>query len=188
MIVAFDPGRNLGVCRAPSRDKKAVVHDVSLYTRKLRDTTDLGAYLRSADDHIREAIRGTSEVVIEEPNTQGQNHSGIVKNVALAAHIAYWATLDGVPWRFINLRHAKVILTDNGAAKKEQMMPAAEFLLGLPRGRLTEHEADAFGIWMVASFGVPESSSARKARHAKERREAKEAAKASAKASEGVLF
>ncbi len=170
MIAAFDPGRNLGVLRAPLRDKAAIIHGKTLYTARLRDTTDIGAFLKSADDPIREALHGVEKAVVEAPNTQGQNHSGIFKNCALAAHIFYWCSHMGVKAEFINLKHAKVILCDNGNAKKEHMIPAAEFQLGLSAGQLTEHEADAFGIWLVESFGIPESPSERQAKAATARR------------------
>jgi Holliday junction resolvasome RuvABC endonuclease subunit len=177
-VAVLDPGRNLGVLRAPLRERAAIIHGRTLYTAKLRDTTDLGAFLRSGDDHIREAIRGVDEVWVEEANTQGQNHTGIVKNVALVGHIAYWCVLDDKPLKFFNLRNAKVALTDSGNAKKPEMIAAAEFQLGVKPGHLSEHEADVFAGWLVASFGVPVSASQRAAKAAKERRLAREAAKA----------
>jgi Holliday junction resolvasome RuvABC endonuclease subunit len=176
-IAAFDPGRNLGILRAPAREKAAIVHDHTLYTRKLRDTTDLGAFLRSADAHIHEALIGATECAIERPNTQGQNHSGIVKNVALAGHIAYLATCKGVAVEWVNVSAVKLILTDSGNAKKEQVIPAAELWLGLPGGTLTEHEADALGVWLVRCYGVPEGRAAREKAASARRRAEKEAAK-----------
>lgn len=186
-IALFDPGRNLGILQAPLREKGAIVHNVTLRTEKLRDTTKLGPFLYSADDHIREALRGMKVAAIEAPNTQGSNHTGIVKNVALAGHIAWHATSMGIEVQWWNLRHAKMALTDNGNAKKEEMIAAAEMYLGLAAGTLSEHEADVFGGWLVLSYGVPMNHGDRHKLQVQRRKDEKAAA-AAAKLTEGLKF
>lgn len=182
MVAVFlDPGRNLGVLRAPLREKMAIVHGVNLTTVKLRDVTDLGAWLCSADAHLAEWIMpGVSEVWCEAPNTDGQNHWAVRKNCALMGHIAHYAARCGIPFRTWNVMDAKVALCDRGNAKKVDMMTAAEFQLGLSAGTLSEHEADTFAGWLIASWGVQLSPTKRAAQAAAKRREAKAALKAAA--------
>lgn len=178
IIAAIDPGTNLGVCKAPKCDRSAIRPDVTLKTVKLRDTTDIGAWLRSSDDHIREVLRGADLLAIEKPNTQGQNHTGLFKNIALYAHCCYWACHHGVRVQPINASHVKTILTDRGNAVKDEMVAAAEFQLGLKPGEIDHNAADAFAVWLVASFGIPKSASQRAQEAATARRIAREQARA----------
>lgn len=179
VAVFFDLGRNLGVLRAPLKEKAAIIHGVSLTTIKLRDTTDLGAFLRSADEPIREWIRGADEVHVEAPNTIGQNHWAIRKNCALLGHVFYWACHHGIPCKPWNVTEAKLALADRGNAKKEEMMAAAEFQLGLRAGTLTEHEADAYAGWLLVSYGAPPNAAQRQKAAVAKRKAAREAAKTS---------
>lgn len=188
IIVGVDPGTNLGVCRAPKGDRRAIVAGVSLKTVRLKDTTDLGAWLRSADEPIRELLRGADLLAIEKPNTQGQHHSGLFKNIALYGHCLYWATHHGVRVQPINVSHSKTILTDRGNAVKDEMVAAAEFQLGLRPGELDHNAADAFAAWLVASYGIPKSASVRAAEAATKRRLEREAAKAAKLAAQDPLF
>jgi Holliday junction resolvasome RuvABC endonuclease subunit len=182
MLVCFDPGRNLGVLKAPAQDRKAIVHGVNWTTLKLKDTTDPGAYLRSADELIREWLRGATRVAVERPNTERQHYAAIRKNMMLLGHIAYWAHCElGIVAEEINVSHVKSALTDNGNAKKELVIDRAEYLMGMPAGSLTEHEADALGVWMVASFGPPMKAAERARAFTARKRAAKEAAKAAAR-------
>lgn len=181
MILAIDPGRHMGVCRVPARERQAIVHGENLYTIKLKDTTDLGLYLRSAQDPLRELLAGCTDVYVERPNTERQHYTAIRKNMALLSFTAYWATFYGVAFHEVNVAHVKGILTDSGNAKKEFVMERAEYLLGLPAGALTEHEADAFGVWMVASYGPPQKAADRQKAFTARKRAEKEAAKAAAR-------
>lgn len=171
--VFFDPGRNLGVLRVPLREKSVIAHGINLTTLKLRDTTDIGAWLRSSDEPIREWIRGASEVWAEKPNSRSSNHAAVAKNFALYGHLAYWCTFEGIPFRGWNVTEAKLAMTDSGNAKKERVIPAAEFYLGLPAGTLTEHEADVVAGFVVVSYGAPPNAGERAKAAVAKRRAAK---------------
>jgi Holliday junction resolvasome RuvABC endonuclease subunit len=174
MLIAFDPGRHLGVAKAPLGESHRLVFE----TVKLKDTTEIGPFLRSADQHLQALLREATAVCIEKPNTQNQHHTGIFKNVALYGHVAYWCDMMGVPFNPVNAMHVKTALTGLGTAKKEQMIAGAD-ALGF-RG-LDEHQADALGAWWTISFGVTESKTDYEKRMAGERRAAREAARAAKK-------
>jgi Holliday junction resolvasome RuvABC endonuclease subunit len=164
------------VCRAPAGRKDLI----QVHTRKLADTTDLGAYLRSADQHIRDEFEGASAIAVEQPNTAGQHYSGIRKNIALIGHIHYWASIYGLQVTEINVSAVKIAMTGHGHAKKEQVILGAYKFLGTDPTThpLDEHMADAIGVWHVFSYGVQESTRQREDRERKERTAAKRAAKA----------
>lgn len=165
------------MCRAPAGRKDLI----EVRTRLLRDTTDLGAYLRSADQHIRDEFEGASAIAVEQPNTAGQHYNGIRKNIALIGHIHYWASIYGLNVTEVNVSHVKIAMTGNGHAKKEQVIAGAYRFLETSALKIDidEHMADAVGVWHVFSYGVQESVNQRKTREAKERAAAKRAAKAS---------
>jgi Holliday junction resolvasome RuvABC endonuclease subunit len=178
VIVGMDPGRHLGICKVAKGAKHLIVPEVTLVTKKLRDTTDLGAFLHSADDPIREALAGADLLAIERPNTAGQHHAGVFKNVALYGHALYWAAHHGVEVLPVNVSAAKLALTDRGNAKKPEMISAAEFQLGLTASSLDEHCADAYAVWLFACYGAPPSAGARAKVAVEKRRIEREAAKA----------
>lgn len=171
MLIAFDPGMHLGWACAPLGES----HLLRFGTIKLRDTTDLGAYLRSADSELQAILRGKTAIAIEKPNTHAQHHTGIFKNVSLYGHVAYWANMLGIPMNPVNTMHVKTSITGSGNANKEMMIAGAR-ALGFDVA--DEHQADALGAWWTISYGVPESKTDYNKRMAAERRAAKEAAKA----------
>ena len=175
MLLTIDPSTGLGWTIGPfSPDTPN--DQVSFGTVKLSTSTDVGAYLQSADEALQDLMsRGITAWAIEVMNTQRSYHHAIVKGVAIYSHCLYTARLLQLPPPTVfSPTEIKTTMTGNGLAKKPEIIAAAQ-LLGFDVK--TDHEADAIGIRRAYIFGVPEGKTERLKREAKERREAKEAAK-----------
>lgn len=148
MLLAIDIGRNMGWVLG------AAVGPLRGGTIQLEDTTHLGRYLASMVDPLRPLIRECTAIAVEQPPTQGMSFTGIRKNMASLGMIHYLAqTYGGKPVEEISVTTGKLALAGHGRADKDQMVFAA-----IERGLThpTEHEADAYGIWLVHQFGAPE--------------------------------
>lgn len=176
MLLTVDPGSNLGWTLGPvSAD--APPAQVAHGTFKLRDTTDLGAFLVSADEPLRDLFgRGVTAWAIEIPNTRYiKSAAAAAKLMGIYSHCLYWASLCALekPTGFAP-NEIKLALTGNGGADKDMMIAAARALGHMV---LTDHEADAIAIRRAYLFGVPETKTEREKRAAAERRAARAAKK-----------
>lgn len=180
MLLTIDPGKFIGWTIGPvSAD--ATADQVAFGSFKLAETTDLGAYLASADEHLQDLFgRGVTRWAIEVPNTmKGSSHAAIVKGVGLYAHALYWARILQLPPPAVfSPSEIKLALTGNGAAKKGKDNPEMETAAqALGFDVQNDHEADAVALRRAYTHGVPDSKSEREKKAAAARRAAKEAAK-----------
>ena len=179
MLVTIDLGENMGWTVGPiSAD--APTSDVRCGTFKLRATTRLGLFLRSAEEPFRELFStpGIVGVGVEKPDTMGNSYFGIRKNMALLGQMYVWLEHHGLSQDIvqeISVTSGKLRLSGSGRAKKPEMMAAAT-----AKGYAieTEHEADACGIREVYIYGKAETKAQREKREAAERRAARKAEKA----------
>lgn len=148
MLLAIDLGRNMGWVLG------GIVGPLRSGTILLEDTTDLGRYIASMVDPLRPLIRECTSIAVEQPPTEGMSFTGIRKNMASLGFVHYLAHIyGGKPVTEISVTTGKLMLAGHGRADKDQMVFAAiERGLSMP----TEHEADAYGIWLVQQFGKPE--------------------------------
>lgn len=180
MLLSVDPGKFIGWTLGPlSADTPA--SDIAFGSFKLAETTDLGAYLASADEHLQDLFsRGVTRWAIEVPNTmKGSSHAAIVKGVGLYAHVLYFARLMQVPPPTIfSPTEIKLALTGNGAAKKGKDTPEMENAArALGFAVQNDHEADAVAIRRAFTHGIPDSKSERAKKEAAARKAARLAAK-----------
>ena len=148
MLLAIDLGRNMGWVLG------ARVGPLRGGTIQLEDTTDLGRFVASMVDPLRPLIRECTAIAVEKPDTAGLSYYGIRKNMAGLGMLHYLAHIyGGKPVEEISVTTGKLTLAGHGRADKDQMIFAA-----IERGlsNPTEHEADAFGIWLVHQFGAAE--------------------------------
>lgn len=151
MILGLDLGQNLGWVLGnrvgPLR------HGV--FT--LKNTTDLGAWLRSSDEFFQYIFQeGVTGVAVEQP-FMGSSYQAARKLLALLGHAYYWASFYGIPtscFQEVAISTGKRTLSGYGKADKDQMIAAAA-ARGYP-DLDTEHEADALGVWWVYQFGAME--------------------------------
>ncbi len=181
MLLTIDPSTNLGWSLGPA-SADALASEVAFGTIKLSATSDLGAFLQSADDPLAELFgqKGATRWAIEIPNTQRSYHSAILKGCALFGHCLYMARVYQMPPPSVfSPTELKLALTGNGAAKKGEKHPEMERAARL-LGHMVQndHEADAIALRRAYLFGVPETKTEREKREAGERRAARDATKA----------
>lgn len=147
MLLALDLGTKIGWVKGNPVGPMA--HGVI----SLIDTPDLGLWLASSDDGLREAMRGATAIAMEQP-FMGDNWLPLRKLTALLGHVHYFAHNYGIKIDQksceIPVSTGKLTLSGHGNAEKKQMIAAALARTGLVLG---EHEADALGIWWVWQFG-----------------------------------
>lgn len=151
-VLAIDIGRNMGWVMGNS------VGPLQHGTIVLENTTNLGRYQASVMEALRPLIRQASAIAIEKPIVGGKasGYHAIRKNFAALGMIHYLAHLygTGASVEEISVTTGKLTLAGSGRADKDQMIFAA-IERGLPAG-ITQHEADAFGIWWVYIYGARE--------------------------------
>lgn len=147
ICLAFDIGTHIGwVKGGPVGPLEHGVFDCL-------DTTDVGRWLKSADDCFRQVIPGATDVAFEMPYFDGQKGiAGVMKLASMSGHIAYWKAwlAPSAHMHPIMIQSAKATLAGDKWANKERMIAAAAER-GYPD--LNEHEADALGVWWCVVFG-----------------------------------
>lgn len=149
MILALDLGVHLGWYLAdptgPAR----------FGTIELKNTTNLGQYIRSINPPLQELLQQCRVVAVEKPNTGGNSaYFAIRKNMAALGKICELCDFMGLgqPTE-ISVMTGKLTLAGTGRADKDMMIAAAKQQFGHD---MNEHEADALGIWKVFVFGAAE--------------------------------
>lgn len=180
MLGTLDTGGTIGWTRGPvSAD--ATSDEVAFGSHKLAETTDLGAYLASADQFFQDFFSsGITRWAIEQPNTRhAKSAAAAAKMMGLYAHALYFARLMQMPPPAIfTPSEVKLGLTGNGAAKKGKDNPEMENAArALGFDVQNDHEADAVAIRRCYTHGVPETKTERAKAEAAKRKAAKIAAK-----------
>lgn len=180
MLLTVDTGSTIGWTRGPA-SADATPGEIEFGSRKLAETTDLGAYLASADEVFQELFAGVTRWAIEQPNTRhAKSGAAAAKMMGLYAHALYWARVLQLPPPVVySPNEVKLALTGNGNAKKGKETPEMETAArALGFAVKNDHEADAIGIRRAYTHGVPETKAEKAKRETAERRAAKEAKKA----------
>jgi hypothetical protein len=123
--------------------------------------THLGKRVASADAFWRKMLPRCDGVAVEKPNTAGNSaYFAIRSNMALLGALHYWSTFypNVRVIEEISVMSGKLALSGNGHASKEEMIAAAA---ALGYEGMTEHEADALGIWWIYQFGPAETKAQR---------------------------
>ncbi len=162
MILGLDLGQNIGWVLGnrvgPLR------HGVF----ELKNTTDLGVWLRSSDEFFQAIFQEqVTGVAVEQPFL-GESYYPARKLLALLGMAHYWGSFYGVSsmcFMEVAISTGKRTLSGYGKADKDQMIAAAA-ARGYP-SITTEHEADALGVWWVYQFGAMEPAAKRKTRSSK---------------------
>jgi len=133
---------------------------------ELKNTTDLGAWLRSSDPLFQALLPQCTAIAVEQP-FMGKSYFPARKLIALLGHVYYhWNCIgrsaSGI--EEIPVSTGKLTLSGHGGADKDRMIAAAAER-GYPD--LSEHEADALGIWWCYVFGRRESIAKARARTSK---------------------
>lgn len=180
MLLTLDSGGTIGWTLGP-RSADAAPADIAFGSFKLKETTDLGAYLASSDEFFQDFFgRGVTRWAIEIPNTRAaKSAAAAAKMMGLYAHALYWGALMQLPPPTVFApNEIKLALTGNGNAKKGADTPEMENAArALGFDVQNDHEADAVAIRRAYTHGVPETKAERDKRAVAERRAAKEAAK-----------
>lgn len=151
MILGVDLGQHVGWVLGGS------VGPLRFGTFEMKNTSDLGAWLRSSDE-LWQGLFGSGQVdgiAVEQPFL-GQDYYPARKLLALLGHMAYWANFYGISSRSIQeipIATGKLALSGRGNADAEMMIAAALRVHGV---EMNEHEAHAAGIHNVYLFGRAE--------------------------------
>lgn len=162
ITVGLDLGQSIGFF------KGGAVGPCTHGTFRMKQTTDLGLWLRGSDEFFREVLVGVDAIAIEQP-FMSRDYYAVRKLLALVGYANMWASTMGVPAaRIIEVpvATAKLTLAGSGKAEKWQMMAAAAER-GYPD--LDEHSADAFGVWTVSVFGKRDPIAKRRTTNSKAR-------------------
>lgn len=164
MILGIDIGTHMGWVLGDA------VGPLEFGTFECSTSTDLGVFCRSADPFWRAMLPRCTAVAIEKPNTAGDSaYFAIRKNMALLAMCHYWRGFypNVRAIEEISVMSGKLALSGMGHASKEQMIQAAA-----DKGYegMTEHEADALGVFWVYHFGHAETKAQREKRERAERK------------------
>lgn len=179
MLGTLDTGSTIGWTLGPvSAD--ATPDEVTFGSFKLADTTDLGAYLASADEFLQDFFSKVTRWAIEIPNTRhAKSAAAAAKMMGLYAHALYWArVMQAPPPSVFTPSEVKLALTGNGAAKKGADNPEMETAArALGYEVENDHQADAVAIRRAYTHGVPDTKAEREKQAAAARRAAREAQK-----------
>jgi Holliday junction resolvasome RuvABC endonuclease subunit len=147
LILAIDLGVHMGWVLA------GTTGPMRFGTVELKDTTNLGQYVRSMNEPVGELLKMCTAVAVEKPNTGGNSaYFAIRKNMAALGKVCELADFWGKsPPAEISVSSAKLTLAGHGHADKEMMIAAALRLYG---HEMNEHEADALAIWHVFVYGA----------------------------------
>lgn len=175
MILGLDLGQTIGWCLGNA------VGPLRHGEFPLKNTTDLGLWLRSSDDFFIPMFRdgGVTGVAIEQPflspggkKADGSSKPGgyypARKLLSLLGHAYMWGSFYGlsdIHFEEVPVASAKLTLSGSGAADKDQMIAAAA-ARGYP-SITGEHEADALGIWWCYVFGRAEPIAKRRSKSSK---------------------
>ena len=155
-VLAIDLGRHMGWVLGKA------VGPIEHGTIELENTTDLSRYLASMVDPLRPLMRRATAIAVEQPVVGGaaSGFHAIRKNFAMLGMVHYLAGIYGVSSvTEISVTTGKLTLAGHGRADKDAMIFAA-IERGLPLG-ITDHEADAYGIWWVHIHGKAERTNMR---------------------------
>lgn len=156
--LALDLGQNIGWV------KGRITGPMEHGTFKLPNTTDLGRWLRGADEFCRQVFPGVTSIAMEQPFL-GSDYYPARKLIALLGHCHYWASFYDVRVvQEIAVGNGKLNLAGHGHADEQQMISAAMRVYGLD---VDEHAAHALGIWDVFMFGKREPIRKPKSRSSK---------------------
>jgi len=145
-VLGLDLGQTVGWFLAPPVGPARWGHF------ELESTTDLGRWLRSADAALQALLPMADEIAIEQPFL-GASYYPARKLIALLGHCYWHAGFCGISASSIveiPVATGKHTLAGHGQADKAMMIAAAA--VDGYEG-LSEHSADAYGIWKVHVFG-----------------------------------
>ncbi|MBU0801416.1 MAG: hypothetical protein KKA05_10515 [Alphaproteobacteria bacterium] len=148
-IVGIDLGQTIGWVKGDP------VGQLRWGSFTLANTTDLGAWLESADEILNPLLRGATGVAVEQP-FMGKNYFPVRKLIALLGQVHRWARIHNIHYQAIQeiaIPTGKRTLSGSGKADKDMMIAAAA---AHGYEGMTEHEADALGVWWVYQFGAAE--------------------------------
>lgn len=148
--LALDLGQRIGWM------KGGTVGPIEHGTFEMEETTDLGRWLAGADTFLAQAMKGCSDVAVEQPFL-GDSYYPARKLLGLLGHVYYHARFQGIAGVHVNeipVSTAKLTLAGHGQADKDQMIAAACDWYGFEPDEIDEHQADAGGILRVHLFGA----------------------------------
>ena len=157
MILGLDLGQTIGWFKA----KPVGPCQHGQFT--LKNTTDLGLWLRSSDAFFAEVLEGVTAIGVEQPFL-GSDYYPARKLLALLGHVYYHANTRGIAASMIReypVATAKLTLAGHGKAEKWKMIEAAAKMGHEDMG---EHAADALAQWCCYVHGPRESLAAQRAK------------------------
>lgn len=160
VVLGLDLGQNVGWF------KGGAVGPCTFGTFRMKNTTDLGLWLRGSDEFFREVLVGVDAVAIEQPFFS-RDYYAVRKLISLVGYACMWSSTMGIPAARIAeipVPTAKLTLAGSGRAEKSDMIAAAADR-GYPG--LNEHESDAFAVWTVSVFGKREPIAKRRTTNGK---------------------
>lgn len=155
MILGIDLGQTVGWV------KGGAVGPLEHGEYPMAQSSDLGLWLHSFDGFFQGGImRGVTGISVEQPFL-GSDYYPARKLISQLGHLYHWARFFQIPASNIMevpVATGKLTLSGDGRADKTKMIAAAA-----THGYegLSEHEADALGIWWVYIFGRRERAKGR---------------------------